>query len=195
MSVKWHGQESKPRNLPGGGPAGATLGLLEYLSQSNDSANCVSPEDRFKFVDDLTILELVNLLNIGISSHNLRSQVPNDVATHNQLVHPKNLKSQTNLNIINEWTKQKKMLINKEKTKIMIFNYTDQYQFSSRITLDGENVENVSETKLLGTIIQNNMKWDSNTSNIVKRANARMILLRKLSEFGAPKADLKTIYI
>ena len=38
------------------------------------------------------------------------------------------------------------------------------------------------------------MKWDSNTSHIVRRANARMILLRKLSEFDAPKADLKTIY-
>jgi hypothetical protein len=38
------------------------------------------------------------------------------------------------------------------------------------------------------------MKWDSNTSHIVRRANARMILLRKLSEFGAQKADLKTIY-
>ena len=54
MSVKWHGHDSKPRNFPGGGPAGATLGLLEYLSQSNDSANCVNPEDRFKFVDNLT---------------------------------------------------------------------------------------------------------------------------------------------
>ena len=51
------------------------------------------------------------------------------------------------------------------------------------------------KAKLLGTIIQNGMKWDSNTSYIVRRANARMILLRKLSEFGAPKADFKTIYI
>jgi hypothetical protein len=38
--------------MPGGGPAGVTLGLQEYLSQFNDNANCVSEEDRFKYVDD-----------------------------------------------------------------------------------------------------------------------------------------------
>ena len=38
MSVKWHGCQSVPRNIKGGGPQGATLGLLEYLSQSNNSA-------------------------------------------------------------------------------------------------------------------------------------------------------------
>ena len=33
MSVKWHGAFSTPRKIKGGGPQGATLGLLEYLSQ------------------------------------------------------------------------------------------------------------------------------------------------------------------
>ena len=57
MSVKWHGCQSVPRRIKGGGPQGATLGILEYLSQSNNSADCVNPMDRFKFVDDLTVLE------------------------------------------------------------------------------------------------------------------------------------------
>ena len=30
----------------------------------NKSAECVAPKDRFKFVDDLTIIEIVNLLTI-----------------------------------------------------------------------------------------------------------------------------------
>ena len=137
----------------------------------------------------------MNLLTIGISCHNMKAQVPNDVATHNQIVNPNHLKSQETLNLINEWTKKNKMKINKEKTKTVIFNFTQNYQFTSRLALDAENVENVSEAKLLGTIIQSDMKWDSNTSNIVRRANARMILLRKLAEFSAPKEDLKTIYI
>ena len=90
MTVKWHGCQSEKRNLNGGGPAGSTLGLLEYLSQSNDNANIVSPEDRFKFVDDLTALEIVNLLTIGLTSYHLKKQVPNDIPTHNQFIHPKN---------------------------------------------------------------------------------------------------------
>ena len=87
------------------------------------------------------------------------------------------------------------MLINQKKTKAIIFNFTNNYQFLTRLTLNSETIEIVPETKLLGTIILNNLKWDSNTANLVKRANSRMVLLRKLSEFGAPREDLKTIYI
>ena len=175
--------------------AGSTLGLLEYLSQSNNSADIVSQEDRFKFVDDLTILEIINLLTVGISSFNLKGQVPNDIPTHNQYINPLNLKSQGYLNEINQWTVQNKMLINQKKTKTMIFNYTNNYQFTTRLTLNAEIVEVVPEVKLLGTIICNDLTWNKNTASLVRRANARMILLRKLSEFGAPREHLKSIYI
>ena len=74
MSVKWHGCRSAPKDIHGGGPQGATLGLLEYQAQSNHSADCVDVKDRFKFVDDLSILsilEIVNLLTVGITSSTL----------------------------------------------------------------------------------------------------------------------------
>ena len=47
MRVKWQGKLSEPRKLPGGGAMGASLGNWEYLSQSNDSADCVPEEDHF----------------------------------------------------------------------------------------------------------------------------------------------------
>ena len=195
MTVKWQGCKSTQRNMPGGGPAGATLGLLEYLSQSNNNADCVDSEDRFKFVDDLTVLEIVNLLIVGMSSFNVKAQVPNDIPDHNLYISPENLKSQQFLDKINQWTIEHKMKITQKKTKTMIFNFTHNYQFMTRLSLNGEYVEVVPETKLLGTIISNDLTWNSNTSNIVRRANARMVLLRKLAEFGAPVNDLKTIYI
>ena len=194
MTVKWHGSKSVQRDMPGGGPAGATLGLLEYLSQSNNNANCVEKDDRFKFVDDLTILEIVNLLTVGMSSFNVKNQVPSDIPDHNQYISSENLKSQQYLDNINQWTIKQKMKINQKKTKTMLFNFTNKYQFMTRLSLNAENVEVVSEAKLLGTIISNDLTWNSNTSNIVRRANARMVLLRKLAEFGAPISDLKTIY-
>ena len=94
MSVKWHGCRSAPRKMPGGGPQGATMGLLEYLSQSNNSADIVSESERFKFLDDLSILEIVNLLTVGLTSFNLKVQVPNDIAAHNQYIPTDKLKSQ-----------------------------------------------------------------------------------------------------
>ena len=195
MFVKWHGCQSVIRSINGGGPQGATLGLLEYLSQSNNSADIVSESDRFKFLDDLTILEIVNLLIVGISSFNLKVQVANDLPTHNQFIDPANLKSQSWLNEINLWTKNQKMMINEQKTKTMIINYTDKYQFTTRLKINNAPVEVINSTKLLGTIITDDLKWDQNTNYIVRKANARMELLRKVASFGASKEDLKTIYI
>ena len=53
----------------------------------------------------------------------------------------------------------------------------------------------IDSTKLLGTVLSNDLKWDLNTANLVKKANARMQLLRKVASFGTPIEDLKDIYI
>ena len=86
------------------------------------------------------------------------------------------------------------MKLTTDKTKIMIFNYTTNHQFSTRVTLDKVNIEVVEETKLLGTHITNDLKWDVNTRNIIKKSNARMQLLRKIASFGASQDDMTHIY-
>ena len=195
MSVKWHGCRSVPKNIHGGGPQGATIGLLEYLSQSNNSADCVGVVDRYKFIDDLSVLEIVNLLTVGITSFNLKQQVPNDIPLHNQFIPPQNLKSQGWLDNINKWTEDQKMIINEKKTKTMIINFTENYKFTTRLQLKGQPIEVIDSTRLLGTMITEDLKWDLNVATIVKKANARMELLRKVASFGTPTEDLKTIYI
>ena len=84
------------------------------------------------------------------------------------------------------------MKIIQKKTKTMLFNFTNKFQFMTRLSLNGENKEVVSESKLLGKIISNDLTWTSNTTNIVRKTNFRMVLLGKLAEFGAPAAYLKT---
>ena len=59
MQVRFNGELSEFLALIGGGPQGTLLGGLEYIAQSNDNANIVQPEDRFKYIDDLSILQLV----------------------------------------------------------------------------------------------------------------------------------------
>ena len=61
--------------------------------------------------------------------------------------------------------------------------------------LNNEIVENLSKTKLLGTIITDDWRWDENTLNIVRKANARMELVRKVASFGASQEDLKNVYV
>ena len=67
------------KELNGGGPQGALWGILEYLSISNDNTNFISSKEKFKFIDDLSILEKINLLCIGLSSYNYRGNVASDL--------------------------------------------------------------------------------------------------------------------
>ena len=94
MVVKWHGVLSTQKNINGGGPQGATLGILEYLSQSNNNADMVNESDRFKFVDDLTTLEIVDILSVGLTSYNVKQHIPSDIPTDFNFIPSENLKSQ-----------------------------------------------------------------------------------------------------
>ena len=87
------------------------------------------------------------------------------------------------------------MKINGQKTKNMIFNFSDNYQFSTRLSIDGKPIEVINSTKLLGTIITSDLRWDENTNYIVKKANARMELIRKVANFGPSREDLKNLYV
>ena len=70
----------------------------------------VSESERFRFLDDLSILEIINLLTVGLASFNLKGQVPNDIHTHNQIISSRNLQSQKWLDEICDWTKNRKMM-------------------------------------------------------------------------------------
>ena len=93
MRVAWRGKLSSERPLPGSGPQGSSWGIL-YLSQSNNSADNVPEADRAKFMDDLTILEIIDLANVGLASHNFRSSIPTNIAEHNQFIPSEHLKTQ-----------------------------------------------------------------------------------------------------
>ena len=194
MVVKWHGRESSLRKLRGGGPQGALWGILEYLSQSNQNTNFIQSNRKFKFIDDLSILEMINLLSIGLASYNFKEHVASDIPTDGLYLPSTNTKTQIFIDKISEWTKTNKMELNRKKSKVMLFNYTNNFQFTSRIEMENDTMEVIRETKLLGVIVNDHLDWTSNTSSLVKRANARMRLLHKLVDFGVPQDDLVNIY-
>ena len=61
MSVRLNNEVSEILTLIGGGPQGTLFGGLEYIVQSNDNSDCVDSKDRFKYIDDLSILQLIFL--------------------------------------------------------------------------------------------------------------------------------------
>ena len=60
--------------------------------------------------------------------------------------------------------------------------------------MENENLEVIDSTRLLGTIITNELKWEQNTAQIVKKSNARMELPRRAASFVTNTEDRKTIY-
>ena len=194
MTVKWQNKFSSTRDLPGGCPQGCTNGILQYEVGSNDNADHVDAEMRYKFVDDLSILELLNLVVIGLSSYNFKFHVASDIGINQKFLPSENYLTQNSLNQIENWTVQNMSKLNVEKSKIMIFNFTDDFQFGTRVYLENQLLEIVTETKLLGMIITSDLKWHRNTEMLVKKAFARMIILHKLIKFKVNTEDLLIIY-
>ena len=194
MKVKWNGCKSSTQSMNGGGPQGGLLGIIEYLSQNNDCASFLSEDEKYKFIDDLSVLEIINLISVGISSYNCKQQVPNDIQTNNKFVPSQNFQTQKYLDQICDWTESKKMKLNTDKSKYMTVNFTRNYQFNTRLNMEGNLLQQVSETKLLGLVISDSLSWQSNTTFIVKKAYKRMIILQKLYEFDVPVEELLNIY-
>ena len=80
------------------------------------------------------------------------------------------------------------------RTKVMIFNPCINTDFMPEILVEDHELEVVDEIRLLGLIIRSDLKWISNTANIVAKANKRLWILRRLSNLGAKDIDLIEIY-
>ena len=195
ISVKWEKKVSKVIEVAGGGPRGGNSGILEYISGTKGNLDFLPEDEAYKFVDDASFLEILNLISIGLASLNVKNHVPSDVPPEMAFLSPKNFKTQSHLDKICKWTSDNEMLLKLKKSKYMIVNYCDSYQFKTRLTINNSLIEQVSQTRLLGVIIQEDLTWKQNTQNLGKRANSRMIILRKLKEFEVKIADMITIYI
>ena len=120
--------------------------------------------------------------------------VASDVGTNQLFLPSDNISSQSYMNNISEWTENNKMQLNERKTKLMVFNYTKNHQFATRINLNGTLLETISETTLLGTVISSDLTWHKNTELLTKKGYQRMTILRNLYQFDIPQEDLVMIY-
>ena len=73
------------------------------------------------------------------------------------------------------------MKINDNKSKVMIFNKSKKYDFPPELAFEnGELLEYLEETKLLGIQLHSSLKWNSNTAAICAKSMSKMWLLRRM---------------
>ena len=195
MVLKWKGLFSKPHPFQVEDLKGAPWALKSIYLRATTIQIFLDQDEKFKFIDDLSILEIINLISIGLASYNFNRHVASDIGAENFFLDPRNIKSQEYLDKIASWTKGQKMKLNKEKTNYMIFNFSKNYKFNTRLSLEQTNLKQVKETKLLGLVLRDDLTWASNTHSITKRAYVRMTILRNLYGFDIPVTDLVQLYI
>ena len=145
------------------------------------------------YIDDLTELEAVDLKSlvpiepfIGPLNYHERCGLS---------LPPEKSILQHKLADMQRFTKENMMLINKKKTVIMAFNFSTSRDFIPRLNLPGEDELNVIyETRLLGVIVQSDLKFSAHVSVITKKAMKSLWMLLRFREMGATKQQLLTIW-
>ena len=94
-----------------------------------------------------------------------------------------------------KFANENEMKINFKKTKVMLFNPCKGTDFQPELRVNNQDLDVVEEVGLLGLVIRSDMKWSSNTTNMVQRACKRLWILRRLKNLGAKFQDLIDVYI
>ena len=78
----------------------------------------------------------------------------------------------------------------------MLFNNARKFDFPPELTFDdGTPLEVISEVKLVGIILSNNLKWQKNTEYITKKAMKKMWILRRLKKMNMSTPFIIDVYI
>ena len=107
---------------------------------------------------------------------------------------PANSQVYNQLQKTEEYAKLNDMIVNYDKTKLMVFNKCKSVDFSPKFEFGNKQLEVVEEIRLLGVIIRSDLKWSSNTEDLVKRASNKLWVIRRLKSLGANNLELVDIY-
>jgi hypothetical protein len=98
------------------------------------------------------------------------------------------------VNTFVQWCDNNHLLLNVKKTKEMVIDFGRTVTPFEDLVIKGNTVDRVSEYKYLGTIIDNQLNWQSNTERICTKTRKRLHYLRKLKEFEIDNTLLRLFY-
>ena len=209
MILTYNGEKSAQKWLPGGGPQGAYLGGLIFIIKYNgallrpliprhiedQAPKSKSKSIAVKFVDDGTVAVSVNLKTSIVPDPVVRPRPHNyHERTGHVLPDEQNL-LQDYIREAEQFATNNKMVINKQKTKIMSFTKSKKWDFPPELKFsDGTEIECVSAFKLVGVIVTQDLKWSQNTEYICKKARTKLWILRRMKNMELDIFQLFDIY-
>ena len=201
MFMRYKGTSSTRKMLPGSSPQGAFLGILLFIIIFNGALlRPAIPRPlslNLKYVDDLSLLVAYNLKSCLIKDTAVR---PFPLSYNERTEHILPLEDnilQDQLNSLNVFTKDKLLRIKEKKSNLMKFNFSRNYDFPPEFTIDGfdNELEVIKETKLLGVMLTDNLKWAANTEYITKKAYKNMWMLRRMKLLDVEPLVMLDVYL
>ena len=158
---KVNGESSKIQSIEIGVPQGSCLGPLLFLLYINDLHFAVREAHATMYADDTTI---------SYSSDNMEDLV---------------VVVKSELSRLNGWLQGNKLSLNVVKTQAMIMGSKQKlsrmkqsYSAIPRFHLETEDNDIVNQTRYLGVIIDENLKWDSQIKNIQTKTSRALGFLK-----------------
>ena len=101
---------------------------------------------------------------------------------------------QHHLDEVKAWSDNNLMKLNPKKYKEMQICFYKERPTFNNLTLDDHPLEIVSRHKVLGLVLQDNLKWNGHVAMTVTKASKRLHILRVLKRSGILPSDLIPIY-
>ena len=147
---------------------------------------------KVKWVDDGSLMASLDMASSLVPDTRPELQRPVPYRGRFELRLPREKNTlQDEIDSLNQYATNHLMSINHQKTKVLLFSRHRKYDFLPEIQLiPNENIEVVEEMKIVEFILRSDMKTCSNTEYIVKKAYARMWIVRRLKMLGASRQRL-----
>lgn len=154
-----------------------------------------SKSEKVKFVDDGTVAVSINLKGCLVPDPENRQRPLNYNERTCQILPAQNNLLQFYLDDTERFTLENKMKINPRKTKVISFNKSRKFDFPPELHFsDSLNLAVVSELKLVGVVLTNNLKWQQNTNYICEKATQKLWTLRRLKRLKFDDCKIFDVY-
>ena len=155
QSVMYNGHESEFKMMRCGVPQGSILGPLLFLLYINDLTAVSNFFMPILFADD------TNLFCTGTDLKDMIRQINEEMAK------------------IYAWVNANKLSLNIDKTNFMMFMPKGFSYCADYIVINQTRIQEVKETKFLGVIIDNKLKWSAHISYISKKISKGIGIILK----------------
>ena len=154
-----------------------------------------SKSEKVKYVDDGSVAVSVNLKSSLIPDPVVRPKPLNYHERTCQVLPSQNNLLQFYLDDTEKFTMENKMKVNPKKTKVISFNKSRKFDYPPEVHFsNNQTLEVVSELKLVGVIVSDDLRWKKNTDYICQKATQNLWTLRRLKNFNLDIFKIFDVY-